>query len=383
MIHKVLNFDQPPVGTPVIQSIKNAKGETHEVKLELLEQRICNEIQRRVNALGMEVNITTLTTLMKKVSEAKYFEIMPSEYMPVVPGEGAWSTNLVTYRSFLVGDSFFKGKINMGGNNGRLNTVSAAVDTVTTKVWTWATEIGWTLMELETASKAGNWDLVTNLEETRKKVADLGLQQVAFLGEPGNNGIGGSPANTMGLLTQNGVTINTTLITGPLSLMNVTQFSTFLQGLLQAFRLNCNGTAWPNRFVIPESDFLGLNTPMSPQFPAQGSSKIEWLERTLGIMTHFDGLEGREKFKILPCKYGDGAFAGQFGGDSANETYALYNSNEKSFRLNIPVPYTTSLANSLNNVQFQNGAWLQYTGLQALRPLEMMYFKYAASLANV
>jgi hypothetical protein len=378
MIHTVTNFDQPPVGTV---PFKNSKGA--EIKLSKLEQRICNEIQRRVNALGMEVNITTLTTLMKKISEQKFFEITPSEYMPVVAGgEGAWSTNLVTYRSFLVGDSFFKGKINMGGNNGRLSTVSTAVDSVMTKVYTIAFEIGWTLMELQTAAKAGNWDMVSNLEKSRKKTCDLGIQQVAFLGEPGFNGVSSAPNVVNGLLTQPGITVDTTTITGPLSNMDAATFTTFLKLMLQVFRKNCFSSAWPNRFVIPESDFLGLMTPMSPTFPAQGTSKLKWLEENLGIMTHFDGKEGRDQFKILPCKYGDGGFAGSFGGDSANQVYALYNSNEESFRMNLPVPYTTSLANSLNNVQFQNGAWLQYTGLQALRPLEMVYFKHAASLSN-
>jgi hypothetical protein len=375
MIHTVTNFDQPPVGT---KALKNSKGE--EVKLSLLEQRICNEIQRRVNALGMEVNITTLTTLMKKVSEQKFFEIQPSRYMPVVVGEGAWSTNLVTYRSFLVGDSFTKGLINLGGNNGRLAVVNAAVDTVTTKVYNWATEIGWTLMELEVASKAGNWDLVTNLEESRKKAWDLGIQQIAFLGMPGFNGVGGAPAQCMGLLNQPGITINTTALAGPLTQMSVTDYSTFLGKILQIFRTNCVSSAWPNRFAIPESDYLGMCTPSSPQFPLK--SKLQVMEEALQIMTGFDGKDGRGKFEILPCKYGDGAFAGSFGGDSANEVYALYNYDEKSFRLNIPVDYTTSLANSLNNVQFQNGAWGQFTGLTALRPLEMVYFKYAASLAN-
>ena len=375
MIHTVTNFDKPPVGTP---SFKNSKGQ--EVTLTLLEQRICNEIQRRVNALGVEVNITTLTTLMKKISEQKFFEITPSEYMAVNVGEGAWSTNLVTYRSFLVGDSFTKGLINMGGNNGRLAVVNAAVDTVVTKVYTWATEIGWTLMELETAAKAGNWDLVTNLEESRKKAWDLGIQQISFLGMPGFNGVGGAPAVTMGLLNQPGIFTDTTTILGPITKMDNAALNTFLGLILQVFRKNCNATAWPDRFVIPESDFLGLATPSSSDFPVR--TKLSLLEEALGIMTHFDGKDGRRQFKILPCKYGDGPFAAKFGGDAANETYALYNSDEKSFRMNIPVDYTTSLANSLNNVQFQNGAWGQFTGLQSIRPLEMVYFKYAANLAN-
>lgn len=377
MIHKVMFMDKPPAGTPIF---KNSAGK--DVVLSPIAQVICNEIQKRVNALGLEVNITTLTTLMKKVSEQKYFELTPSRFIPVNVGEGAWSTNLVTWRSFLVGDSFTKGLINLGSNNGRLAVVNAAVDTVVTKVYNWATEIGWTIFELETAAKANNWDLVTNLEKSRKKAWDLGVQQVAFLGIPGFNGVASTPAQCMGLLNLQGIYTDTTTITGPLTAMVPTNFAAFCGVILQVFRNNCNASAWPNRFVVPESDYLGLATPASPQFITEGSTKKEVLERALGIMTGFDGQDGRGKFEILPCKYGDGAFASQFGGDSANEVYALYNYNEESFRMNIPVDYTSTLANSLNNIQFQNGAYGQFTGVTSLRPLEMVYFKYAASLAN-
>ena len=101
-----------------MSTILNAAGKP--ITLTEKEQRIANQNQRIVNALGYEVNITTLTTIVKKVTEQKFFEIAPADYMPIRVGEGAWSSNLVTYRSYQLSDDFSTGVINTGGNSARL-----------------------------------------------------------------------------------------------------------------------------------------------------------------------------------------------------------------------------------------------------------------------
>jgi len=133
--------------------------------------------------------------------------------------------------------------------------------------------------------------------------------------------------------------------------------------VVNAYRANCNRTAWPTHFIIPESDYLGLASQASPDFPIK--STLQLLEETFQTMT------GKKNFRILPLSYCDAAYSG-FG----YQQYVLLNYDEKSVRMDIPLDYTNTLANSLDNFSFQNVGYGQFTGVLAYRPLEMLYFKY-------
>lgn len=323
-------------------------------------QRVANSLQRQTNALGYEINITSLTTILAKISEQKFFEIAPADYIPLKVGEGAWSSNLVKYRSFELGDEFETGVINTGGQNSRLATADAGVDALSIKVFNWAKSIGWSLFDLELAAKSGNWDLVTAKEKARKKNWDLGIQRVAFLGSRGDNGVGGS---CLGLLNQAGITINTSVVPKAISSMNTTELKALQADIIEKYRSNCARTAWPTHFIIPESDFNGLAAQASPDFPIK--STLQVLEEAFKIITRND------KFKILPLAYGDAAYSGL-----GVQRYVLLNHDEDSLVMNIPVDYTNTLANSIDNFSFQNVGYGQYSGVLVLRPLEMMYFQY-------
>lgn len=320
------------------------------------ESKIANLNQRHVNALGYQIDITTMTTIMKKITEQKFFKIAPALYLPLRVGEGAWSSDLLTYRSYETGDDFEKGVVNTGGGNGRLAAVDVGIDSVSVKVIDWAKSIGWTLMDLQKASRSGNWDLVTKKESSRKRNWDLGIQKIAFLGSAAD-------AAVKGLLTQTGVTNNLTEITTPISTMTAAQLSTFLETILNTYRVNCNRTAWPTHFILPESDYLGLAAPSDPNFPLK--SKMALLMETFKIMT------GNENFQILPLAYADQAY-----NTLGVQRYVLLNYDEESLRMDIPVDYTSTLANSLDNFAFQNVGYGQFTGVQAYRPQELMYFSY-------
>lgn len=333
-------------------------------------QRKFNSAQRKFsNALGYEVSITTLTTIMKKITEQKFFEIPPADYLPVRVGEGTWSSNLVTYRSFDIADIFETGIVNLGGQNSRLATADTGVDALTIQVLNWAKSIGWSIFDLEEAAKSGNWDIVTAKEKARKRNWDLGVQRVAFLGAEGQNGSGG---NCLGLLNQQGITTNTTLITQAISAMSTSQLKTFTAGIVEAYRSNNNRTAFPTHFVIPESDYNGLASQASPDFPIK--STLELLEETFQIICR------RKDFKILPLAYADGAYNTQFVPSSSpiygKQVYVLLNYDEESLRMDIPLQYTNTLANSLDNFSFQNVGYGQFTGVLAYRPLEMLYFTH-------
>lgn len=337
-----------------MSKILNSKGEP--ISLSKREELIANHVQRQVNALGYEVSITTLTTIMKKVTEQKFFEIAPADYLPVRVGEGAWSSNLVTYRSYQLGDDFSTGVINTGGNSARLAVGDAGVDSVTVKVRNWAKMISWSLFDLELAAKSGNWDLVTAKEKARKRNWDLGIQKVAFLGLSGDSSV-------LGLYNQVGVTNNTTAITAPIKGLSAANLNTLLGTLIEAYRANCNRTAYPTHFIIPESDYNGLASLTDAAFPIK--TKLQVLEEAFKLVCR------NPNFKILPCAYGDNAHSGL-----GVQRYALLNYDEESLRMDIPVDYSNTLANSLDNFNFQNVGYGQFTGVQAYRPAELLYFSY-------
>jgi len=335
-----------------MSKILNSQGEP--IVLNAREERVANAVQRQVNALGYEVNVTTLTTIMKKVTEQKFFEIAPADYVPVRVGEGAWSSNMVTYRSFQLGDDFGTGILNMGSSNSRLATADAGVDSITVKVRNWAKQIGWSIFDLEQAAKAGNWDLVTAKEKARKRNWDLGIQKVAFLGMTGDTSV-------LGLLNQSGVTNDTTTITAPISGLSAANLNTLLSVIVEKYRSNCARTTFPTHFIIPESDYNGLASLTDASFPIK--TKLQVLEEAFKLICR------NPNFKILPCAYGDTAY------NALGATrYALLNYDEESIRMDIPVDYTNTLANSVDNFMFQNVGYGQFTGVQAYRPAELYYF---------
>jgi hypothetical protein len=334
-----------------------------------LEQKFGNDPLLPViaNSLGYEVTITTLTTIMKKITEQKFFEVAPAEYLPVRVGEGTWSTNLTTYRSFNAADQFETGIINTGGENSRLASADAAVDSLNIKVYPWAKSIGWSIFDLEYAAKSGNWDLVAAKEKSRKTNWDLGIQRIAFLGARGMNSASGS---CLGLLNQAGVTIDTSVISKAISSMTPTELKAFTKAVIESYRSNCGRTAWPTHFIIPESDYNGLASQASADFPIK--STLQLLEETFQTITRNKG------FKILPLAYGDASYHSDVSSIAGKQVYVLLNYAEESLRMDIPLDYTNTLANSLDNFSFQNAGYGQFTGVLAYRPLEMLYFQYNA-----
>jgi hypothetical protein len=326
-------------------------------------QRILNE--RHMNALGYEVNITTLTTIVKKISEQKFFEIAPADFIPVKVGEAAWSSNITTYRSFDAAGSFEDGIINTGGQDDRLASADAAVDALNIKVSNWAKTVGWSIFDLELAAKSGNWDLVSAKEKSRKKNWDLGIQRIAFLGANGLNGAGGS---CLGLLNQAGITTNTSVITKPISTMTTTELKAFTAALIETYRSNCQRTAWPDVFAIPESDYNGLASQASPDFPIK--STLQLLEEAFQLITR------NKSFKILPLAYADAQYHTTVTAIAGKQVYTLLRYDEESIRMDIPVDYTNTMQNTINGFSFQNAAYGQFTGVLAYRPLEMMYFTF-------
>lgn len=340
-------------------------GEDSVVQFSDREKKLMNASQRHINSLGYEIQITTLTSISRRISEQKFFRVAPADFVPVVVGEAAWSSNIQTYRTFDAAGSFEDGIVNTAGNTSRLATADAAVDSVSILTYPWAKEITWSIMELEFAAKSGNWNVVTAKEKARKTNWDLGIQRVAFLGADGNNGIGGS---CVGLLNLPNITVNTTVITKPINSMSPAELKTLIGSMLNAYRSNNQRTAMPSLLQVPESDYLGMANQASAEFPLK--STLQLLEEALKISTQNDG------FKIRPLAYADAAYHTTTASIVGKQVYTLLNYDEESIKMDIPVDYTLTLPNSVNNFQMQNVGYGQFTGVQAIRPLETMYFQY-------
>lgn len=345
------------------EQILNSKGEpivlnrAEQARADSLQAQFGREIQ---NALGFEINITTLTAISKSIVEQKFFELAPADYIPLRVGDGAWSSEILTYRDFSTGGDFETGIINTAASDSRLAETNAAVDAVRVPIINWAKQISWTFPDLQLAAKSGNWDLVTSKERSRKKNWDLGIQNVAFLGMKSNT-------NVKGLLTQSAVNSNTSLITKYISSMTDAEFQALIAGIYEAFRANALRTAKPTKFVIPEADYNGLVTPTNTNFAIR--SKLDYL------LEAFKTITGNPNFKILPCAYADKANNAAVSGLNKNR-YTLYNDDMDTLRMDIPVDYTNTIQNTINGFQFQNVGYGQFTGVQAYRPLEMLYFDW-------
>lgn len=343
--------------------IYNAKGEL--ITLDAREKSFVASQQRLfsnpeiVNALGIEINITTLTTIQKKVVEQQFYEIKPSLYLPVRVGFGAWSTQLLTYVATSLGGDFETGIINTGGNNSRLAQADTGVDSIPVNVQTWAKEITWTIADIAFAQRAGNWDVVEAKEKSRKMNWDLGIQKIAFLGN--------TAGTIQGLLTLADVNINTSFITKPLKNMTDTEFQAFLAGLIPLYRTNVNYTQMPDRFYIPEADFTGLGSSVDESFPLKS--------RLARMLEAFQLVTDNPNFQVRPLVY-----CGQTNNSLGHNRYVLMKYNDENVNMNIPVDYTPTVQGTINGFQYQNVAYGQFTGAQDYRPLTILYFDWTGAI---
>lgn len=338
--------------------IRNDKGEF--IVLNDSEERLVMHNQQIVNSLGFEVNLTSLTAIAKKVTEQKFYQIRPSDYLPIRVGEGTWSAELLTYRSWDLSGDFETGIVNLATDNARLARADSGIDQITVPITNWMKEIGWTIFELQEASKAGNWDLVTAKEMARKRNWDLGIQKVAFVGLESNT-------NVNGLLTQDNVTVNTSVITQYINSMDAAQFNTLLETLIGTYQTNANFTAMPTHFIIPQLDYNGLASFPDATYPLK--TKLEILRDAFRTITMND------EFQIKPLAYADEVNNGEISGLGLNR-YTLLRYDDTSLRMDIPLDYTNTMANTINGMQYQNTGYGQFTGAQAYRPQEMIYFDF-------
>lgn len=335
----------------------NSKGE--QVKLNAREEAVAKALEYQhaeyLNAMGIDIPITTLTTAIKSVAEQKFFKVSPADYMDVVVGEGAFSTNLLKYTSFNMGGDFEEGLVKTSTHNSQLAQADAGVEGVNIPVYNWAKGLSWNLFEVQQAAKTGNWDLITEKEKARKTNWDLGIQKVAFLGS--------ASLGCEGLLNLSNVDSNTTSITTAIKTMTPSQFQAFVGAIYADYREHCDYTAEPNMFILPESDYNGLAAAVDPNFPIK--TKLEYLKEA------FAQIVGTN-VEIKKLAYADAARNGL-----GLNRYVMFHKDPDTLTMNIPVDYTATMANSINGYHWENAAYGQFTGVKAFRPKEVLYFDYS------
>ena len=306
-----------------------------------------------------------LSYIRQRIVEQTFYEIAPADYMTVIPGEGAFSQNIITNLSIKTAGGFKQGKINTAGHNSRLAIADAAVTPVYTYVRNWALAVEYSVFDVEQSLFAGNWDIIEAKHRSRKKDWDLGIQEVAFIGDTEDE------TNFSGLLTNATVNIDTSTITKNISAMTAAEFSTFVASVIGAYLSNANQTVFPDTFIIPQDDYAGLATPLSYTYP--NISKLAYLQQA------FDAIVPKGKMKILPCAYGMTAYNGAAGLGSGNgrQRYMLYRNDIDTLFMEIPVDFTTTQVGTLNNFNFQDVAYGQFCGVTVLKPREVLYFDHA------
>jgi hypothetical protein len=309
------------------------------------------------NSLGYQQVITTLTAVSKRVSMQKFYEIAFADYIPVVYGNGAFQRQILNWRVFVTGEGFKTGVQSNMGNNTRMDLVGAAYDGLYQPIFNWAKGVQYSLFELQEALQANTlFSLIEARETARRKEWQLGLQEVAFKGF----------ADQKGLLNLADPYVDTASLTKRLWNMTAAELNTFVGTIYQQYRVRCNYTAKPTHFVMPENDYNGLVNFPDAAFPLKTRIQI--------LLEAFQTISGNPNFKILPCAYCDKA-----NYDSTNNRYALYNYDETSLKMDLPLDLVTTASGTQDGFNWTNVAYGQFTGAITMRPLEMLYFSNTAT----
>lgn len=310
--------------------------------------------------------IDTLTALDNKIIEQKFFTVNIPDFVDIDEGNGAWADQIFNYQTFDNAGDGFEGFQVDGSNESRMPTVDIQYDGRIDKRKIWNKKVSYKKVDMEQIKailKAGgrNFDIIADKLAARKRNFDLMMQDVAFLGNPVFNDING-------LLNNSEVTTDTTLITTSIGALPDPDFNLLVSQMIGEYINQTNYSELkPNRLIMPYSDFLSLTQFNSVQFPMM--SKLEYLENVFKKATMSDD------FKILPSPYAE---AGRNG--TGKNIYMLYRKDPNVLVLDLPVPYSTTAFNTIDDYVFYNVGYGQVGGVRIFRPQEVLYFSYTPTV---
>ena len=317
------------------------------------------------NSAGFQRVIDTLTYISRKVVGQKLYTVAFADFVSVAVGNAAWSQHILTPTSFMIAGDPEEGYNSSGVTGGVSSTSDAVTASITTNVKTWIDSVQYSLVEINQALLANNWDIIAGKHNTRKAKADQLLQRAAFVGALSD------PSNVQGLLNATNINVGTTLPGGYANLINTmtaAQIQAFVAALMQDYFSNSNNTELPNTFQIPMADFLGLT--ISYPGAANPTPLINYLQMA------FEMICG-PGFKILPVAYANETDSVNVSAGLSKYVYSLYRKDELSLRMEIPVPFQVQAPGTADGLTFTDTAIMQHTGLIVSRPLELRQYAFA------
>lgn len=315
--------------------------------------------------LGYQYAIQTTTLIRARTIHQRFYQIPIADYIPVIPGEGAWLEDIRTNIVYELAGPFEQGFIGNGQGRPKVQNIGVGLAPITQTIETWTGGYEYNIIEVAKALTINNWDVIEGKMKTLKRSWDLGIQKVAMLG------ILQTLSTFPGLLTNSNVTSNTSVIQSNIAALNYTDYATLVQNIVGAYRQNCNYTAYPNKFVIPEDDFNGLTAPINPQFPTVGGMKLEYLLKAFQTVTM------NKNFQILPLAYGNAAQNVGYVSAGGKFRYVLYNEDPEVLRMDLPIDFILNPVNTGNNFDYSGVAHGQFTGVIAFIPNQVLYFDHS------
>jgi hypothetical protein len=315
--------------------------------------------------LGFKFAMQSTTLVLADVIHQVYYEEAIAKFASVLVGRGPW---LDFIQQPFVGQNgdFHSGDTSMATQS-QIPNVEVAMSPITTPLRGWNYGFQWSKMEVERALATNNFDLIKARHGAVEKIWQLGIQEVGFVGNPNDL------TNYPGLLSNTQITANADFISGPLSLMTGEELNAFVAGFIALYRNNCANTKWPNRFVVPETDWTGMGVNVSIAGVPIAQTVKEYLLRA------FKGICG-DKFEMLSTAYANKARNAGWWAPNGTNRYALYNDDPETISMEIPVELQFNAPATGNNYQWNCVADGQYGGMNVYRQPEVMYFDDASSL---
>ena len=319
---------------------------------------------------GFKFALQSTTLVLADVIRQRRFEQSIADFADVLVGRGANLEAIQQTITYDAGGPFHEGDALMGTKQ-QISNVDVASAPITYPLKGWVKGYGWSVDEVARALQTNNWDLIKSRQKALQSNWDQGIQEVGFVGNPQDQ------TNYPGLLSNTLVTANTTFFPTALSTMTASQLDVIVAGLIGLYRANCNESnsngGYPNRLVIPTSDWTGLGVNVAIAGSPIAQTRLEYITKA------FAGICGAG-FKILATPYANKARNAGFWAAGGTNRYALYNMDPETIHMDIPVQLQILAPATGNNYQFNGVGKGQYSGMNIFRVPEVMYFDAADSL---
>lgn len=318
------------------------------------------------SSLGFQYTIQTTTLIAAEVIEQKFYEEAIADFASVLVGRGPWMSSISQNLTFDAAGPFEQG-IQDGATRSQIDNVEVSLSPINVKNVPWYKGYMYSIPEVQQALASNNWDIVESKYKALTKNWQLGIQAVGFIGRKSD--LTAFP----GLLSNPGVTVNTTFIPTALSLMSPDQLDTFIAGIVQLYLDNVNEVRFPKRFVIPRSDWAGLGVPMVIGTTPLAVSRLTYIENM------FKGIAG-DDFRMMTTAYANKARNVGYWAANGTNRYVLYNNDRETVHMDIPVDLTIGAPATGNNFQWQGVGYGQFSGMNVFRIPEVLYFDAADSI---